>query len=162
MTDEPTVIFCYLTAHKSRKNRHIMGTLFSIVVQVIIFYVQAIFQHLRTASKAGSSLCSGNSWCGTINIQLPSCGLPQGESPSLCSPGALITLVNGFQSLFLQSHFCQCLPPPSSFLSGSPVTAGILAQQVQVEFGEQIYKDSLSTTYKVNFGPQFQSGKRKR
>ena len=54
------------------------------------------------------------------------------------------------------------LATPSSFRSGSPVTAGILAQQVQVEFGEQIYKDSLNATYKVNFGPQFQSGKRKR
>lgn len=137
MTDEPAVIFCYVTAHKSRKNRRIMGTLFSIVVQVILFYVQAIFPHLHTASKAGSSLRSGRSWCGTINIQLPSCGLPQGESPSLCSPGALITLVNGFQSLFLQSHFCQCLPPPSSSLSGSPMAASILVQQVQVEFEEQ-------------------------
>lgn len=29
-----------------------MGTLFSIVVQVIIFYVQAIFQRLRTGYKA--------------------------------------------------------------------------------------------------------------
>jgi len=125
VTDEPTVVFCYVTAHKSRKNRYIMETLFSIVVEVIIFYVQAIFQHLRTASKAGSSLRAGRSWCGTTNIQLPSCGLPQGESPSLCSPGALITLVNGFQSLFLQSHFCQCSPPSSSFLSGSPVTSAV-------------------------------------
>lgn len=49
--------------------------------------------------------------------------------------------LNGFQSLFLQSHFCQCLPSPSSFLSGSLVSASILAQQVQVEFGEQIYKE---------------------
>lgn len=28
-----------------------MGTLFSIVVQVIIFYIQAIFQHLHTGYK---------------------------------------------------------------------------------------------------------------
>lgn len=139
-----------------------MGTLFSIVVQVFIFYVQAIFQHLRTGYKGWEQPALREVIVRTVNIQMPSCGLPQGESPSLCSPGALITLVNGFQSLFFQSHFCQCLPAPSSFLSGSPVTASILAQQVQVEFGEQIYKDSLKATYRVNFDPQFQSGKRKR
>lgn len=51
MTDVPTIIFCYVIAHKSRKNRHIIGTLFSVVLQVIIFYVQAIVQHSRTGYK---------------------------------------------------------------------------------------------------------------
>lgn len=49
--DVLNVIFCYVITHKSRKTRHIIGTLFSIVLLVIIFYVQAIFQHLRTGYK---------------------------------------------------------------------------------------------------------------